>query len=138
MININSFLIAERYDDGAALFVGVDRRLSDQLRIRSVHQAARRDDRNVPEDLQYNRTLDPGGRAGRAGLREAGPTGIGRGHPRHRRVLQHRRFLRSQYQPHGPQPELRRPAHGIHEHYRVHVRHPRAADRRSHHQGLGS
>lgn len=132
------FNCTERYDDSVALFISVDLRLSHQLYIRSVHQAEHRDDGNVPEDLQYNRTLDPGGCAGRAGLRETGSIGIGRRHPHHCRVLQHRRFLRSQHQSHGPQSELRWPTHGIHEYYRVHMRHPRAADRRGDHQGFGS
>lgn len=59
-----------------------------------MHQAEHRDDGNVSENLQYNRPLDTGGRADRIGLCEAGPVRAGRQHPRNRRVLQHRRFLR--------------------------------------------
>lgn len=128
----------ERLDDCAAILDGVDRQLPDQLYVRSIHPEEHRDNAEVTEDLQHDRSVDASDRVDRTGLHETRSADISRGHPRHRRDQQYRHLLRSQCQSHGSQSEFCRPNYGIHECHRVRLRDPCAADRRRDCQGFGS
>lgn len=126
----------KRFDDCTAILDGVDRQFPDQLPVRSMHPEEHRDNAEVTEDLQHNRSVDTSDRVDRTGLHETGSAGISRRDPRHRRGQQYRHLLRSQCQSYGSQSEFCRSNYGIHECHRVRLRHPRAADRRRDCQGF--